>query len=74
MHIDGPVSELSEVCDTLDQAIGRVSSFWDDRLSARINADCINDMTDQAQTAMSNLERHCRRAVWLMDEIERMSY
>jgi len=74
MNIDGSISELSQVCDTFDNAIGRVSAYWDDRLSARINAECINDMTEQAQTAMSGLEHHCRRAAWLMDEIERLSY
>ena len=70
MLFDSAMSNMMSSYGTFDSAIDRVLDSWDDRVSAALNAGCINELSNAASEAQSAINDHSARIQSALSEME----
>lgn len=74
MCIDNCIADLNAISWELDQALMRAATVWDDRVSARVDADYINNITDRTRSTISELATISAEVRLCMDRIQSLTY
>ena len=74
MCIDKSIADINGISGDLDRALMRAAAVWDDRVSARVSADYINNITDRTRMAISELTAIGSDINYCMDRLLSLTY
>ena len=74
MGVDSSINQLESLCNDFNTALSRVGEVWDDKLSDRIQADQINQMTSCASQAIQELDQLRYQLASYMDMLLQLTY
>lgn len=63
------VSRMGGELGTLDRSIKRVTLYWEDRVSEKMQVGCIGDLAQQSVSAVDDLSTLCSNIEGLLDDM-----